>query len=653
MGRLDEAAAFCSSKEEKMKYFRHRKSNIRRASVGIAAGIVLVGAVLSLLMYGMIQNSFFQAATSHEMELMRIMQGLGSELMDARLRDLKENARETARQYGKKLANSDGAETEEILSDIGLQEHRLNYCYRTKNASYAGRQFSGDYAAGLDISRVWKGETVLFDPDFDAEGNYILVVAAPVWEDDSHSVVKGVLLEQLDGYCISQWLAKLFLDLDVGTAYLVNSQDRNIATVWEENYDWITSRYNAAEIAVRTGDTESISIARLEQRALSGERGTGSYTWEGGTSYVAYGPLTEADWAIFVGFYGDKFSSYTRYIASISSRAAGLMLTAFSLFLGGIIAFVMHNLHRERQYSEALMQQKDEIEQQAMQIAVSEERFRIAMQRIRDIILEYQLETDEIICFYSGREIKSGRLGSDRMRSRMIEKYGMTPDSVKKFEEVMKAMRTGIISAECTIEGVWQGERKYYNMSVSAIPGSFGKPERAVGILRDVTGEHEAELDSLTRLLNKNAMTDYVKKAMAASQPGETGSFVMLDVDCFKLVNDRYGHPVGDQVLYMVASLLQEIFPTPYLTGRFGGDEFSVYGSPDEKEGELKRRLELLLTRVKKLRVAGCDDLRISLSIGAVLFQGGTDFADVYEKADALLYEVKKSGRDGFRIKDC
>lgn len=130
---------------------------------------------------------------------------------------------------------------------------------------------------------------LLFSPDFDEEGNYILVVAVPVWKDQE---VAGILLEQLDGYCISDWIGDLFLSLDLGTAYIIDGSGRNIATAREENFDWITTRYNSQELVKESDDESTRSVARLEKQALEGKTGIDTYVWEGSTNYVAYGPLT-------------------------------------------------------------------------------------------------------------------------------------------------------------------------------------------------------------------------------------------------------------------------------------------------------------------------------------------------------------------------
>ena len=636
-----------STKDKKVNI----KGDTAKFAIIIAAVIIIVGAALSFSLYFVIQKSFFEAGVSHEMELMSIMESLGSSLVDSRLEDLKTDTENAAERFAEKAGAGTENDIKETLSSLAREEE-LNYCYRTREELFAGEQFNGDFAAQLDLTEAWEGKTVLFPPDFDAEGNYILAAAAPVWSDDEKQEIEGILIKQLDGFCISRWIRDVFLALDIGTAYIIDGSGRNIATVREENYDWITERYNSQELAEEDLDESTKTVARLEKYALDGETGVDTYVWEGSTNYVAYGPLTETDWGFFVGFYGDQFRAYSQRITSISSRIAVVILIAFALFLGAIIVVVMRTLNKERKYNALLIQQKAEIEEQALQIASSEERFRIAMQRSRDIILEYQLETGEITCFIENREVKSGRVGDEELRKRIVGECCMDDASFERFNEAMRAISKGLTTAECVLSGDNGAGQKWYTMSMTVIPDSSRKSTRAVGVLRDITGEREAEMDSLTKLLNKAAMTAGIKSAVQKNRPETASAFVILDVDHFKAVNDQYGHPAGDEVLCAIGDSLRKIFPEPYLISRFGGDEFSVFCPYDVDREGLEHRLKELAQQIRTIEFKNGDAMEVTLSIGAVIFHGKADFEAVYKKADEMLYQVKENGRDSQRISD-
>lgn len=621
-------------------------------SFGMMIFAIITGAAVTFFMYSLIQDSFFKATVTHEMELMQIMEALGSQLLDSRLEKLKSELEDTAKQHGADLTAASEKAIEQTLFALASAKSDRDYCYQTEETQYYSSRIGESDVLQLDLSRIWEGNTVIFSPDFNAKGRYVMAIAAPVWENGQKDDVAGVLIEYVDGYCISRWMGELFTSLDFGTAYLINEEGRNIGTAREENYDWITMRYNAQELAKQHGDEATRSIARLEKRAMDGETGVDTYEWEGQLSYVAYGPLTQAHWGFCVGFYGSEFEAYTRKVTAISSRSAGVVLALCLFFFAVVLAIIVQNLRKERRYNQMLKQQKEEIEQQTIYIAVSEERFRIAMQRSNDIILEYQMETGEIYCFYGDKEVKSGLLGDASLRDRLVEGYRMDEDAFERFEEIMRSIRRGLTSAECVISGLAGDEKKWYKMSVTAVTNGSLQPSRAVGILRDITSEYEAELDSLTRLYNKSAMTEHVKAALQNQLQWNESVFIMLDIDHFKIVNDQYGHPVGDKVLCEVAKTLQAIFPKPCLCGRFGGDEFCIYCQQSPKRQELEKYLIALSDKVKKISGFNSEALAVSISAGAVIIHGCAEFEHIYKKADENLYKAKETGRDRFCISE-
>lgn len=162
--------------------------------------------------------------------------------------------------------------------------------------------------------------------------------------------------------------------------------------------------------------------------------------------------------------------------------------------------------------------------------------------------------------------------------------------------------------------------------------------------------ETQASTDPLTGLLNKTA----AQKEIGERVKTASGALLMLDLDSFKLVNDLYGHAAGDKILIAFARLIKEIIRGNDLAGRMGGDEFIAFlqGVDDEKILRDKSLFlnEQLLTATKKL--LGSDmQIPLGTSIGAVFVPDeGKDFAALYKKVDAALYNVKHHGKHGLAI---
>ena len=158
------------------------------------------------------------------------------------------------------------------------------------------------------------------------------------------------------------------------------------------------------------------------------------------------------------------------------------------------------------------------------------------------------------------------------------------------------------------------------------------------------------ETDPMTGLLNKA----FAQKTLAEVCAHESGVLMMVDLDSFKLVNDLYGHAMGDKILIRFGEILRSVIRTSDVAGRIGGDEFIVFcrdAHDEELIAQKSRQInEMLLASAKELMG---EDMGIPLgaSIGAVgVPDEGSDFQTLSEKADKALYQVKQNGKHGYAI---
>ena len=162
--------------------------------------------------------------------------------------------------------------------------------------------------------------------------------------------------------------------------------------------------------------------------------------------------------------------------------------------------------------------------------------------------------------------------------------------------------------------------------------------------------------DSLTRLPNRRAFEDAGARAWeVARRNGKSLSLLIVDADHFKRFNDRYGHPVGDEVLQGLArSLSASVHRPDDLVCRVGGEEFAILLPETDQAGAL-RIAEKVHAEVSALMVssAGIGAGAVTVSIGlAVAAQAATEvatLADLYRLADEALYEAKAGGRNQTR----
>lgn len=159
----------------------------------------------------------------------------------------------------------------------------------------------------------------------------------------------------------------------------------------------------------------------------------------------------------------------------------------------------------------------------------------------------------------------------------------------------------------------------------------------------------KADHDVLTGLFNRGGFEVLFEKAVQYADG--RGAFLIMDVDCFKNINDTYGHETGDLALQHVAGVLKESFRSGDLVGRYGGDEFITW-----MPGISQDHAEYVSNRIRSLNqklaapVEGIPAL--SISAGVFIANKQTEFSEIFRKADKALYFVKENGRQGCCIYD-
>ncbi len=151
----------------------------------------------------------------------------------------------------------------------------------------------------------------------------------------------------------------------------------------------------------------------------------------------------------------------------------------------------------------------------------------------------------------------------------------------------------------------------------------------------------KASHDELTKVYNR-AGYDLIGKSI---DPKST-AYLLIDVDKFKNVNDRYGHETGDKVLCRLAEVLRQSFRSDDYIFRIGGDEFvvmMVHVTPELKE-LIQNKIENINRGLKEEKN---DIPGITVSVGVALCQDAPDYQELYRRADVALYRVKENGRNG------
>ena len=192
----------------------------------------------------------------------------------------------------------------------------------------------------------------------------------------------------------------------------------------------------------------------------------------------------------------------------------------------------------------------------------------------------------------------------------------------------------------------WLNDASLAGGAFEALVLSLGLADRALSLRQDrdvvqVLADH----DPLTHALNRRSWNERASAALASS-PARPIALLFLDLDHFKLLNDRHGHNTGDRALVAVASTLGAELRPGDLLGRYGGEEFVALldGIDSQEAMQVATRL---CRRVHRLEIPVRDEEQLlSVSIGVAMRQRGDVLEALIERADQAMYRAKLHGRN-------
>ena len=165
--------------------------------------------------------------------------------------------------------------------------------------------------------------------------------------------------------------------------------------------------------------------------------------------------------------------------------------------------------------------------------------------------------------------------------------------------------------------------------------------------------QHLAAHDSLTGLVNRRYFEEKASyEILRVKRYGGESCLFLLDIDNFKKINDKYGHPIGDKVLQSLASILKTQLREIDIASRIGGEEFAIILiNTDAKAGKFVAE-KLRSSIEKKIFILDDEEINITVSIGITSIDRGINsYEEAYENADKALYIAKAKGKNKLAIK--
>ncbi len=380
-----------------------------------------------------------------------------------------------------------------------------------------------------------------------------------------------------------------------------------------------------------------------------------------GVDRESFSPTLEAFFSLV--HQDDRKMVLEQYQASLSNRKPYRMEHRI-VRPDGMIRHVLEHGENDFDHSGQVMKSKgtvlDITDRKIMEerLANEEKKFRAMAEASYDAFI--MVDAKGIVLFWSPAAERMFGWTADEIMGRDMHKL-ITPE--RYHEDAARGMahfaKTGtgpVLESVMEFEAIRKdGSLFPAERSVSAF--QIGDEFFAVGILRDITERKKVEKelerlatkDGLTGLSNRRHFVTLAEREMERSKRyGRSLSLIMFDADRFKLVNDTYGHDVGDDVLREIASTVVSELREVDIVGRLGGEEFGVVlPETDLPAAKLvaERLRQSIENRSVGLKQGG--DVKFTVSLGVAVYNDVVaSFADLLKLADTALYKAKHSGRN-------
>ena len=283
----------------------------------------------------------------------------------------------------------------------------------------------------------------------------------------------------------------------------------------------------------------------------------------------------------------------------------------------------------------------------------------------REIVVVEAEETNQI-----QTALKKGRIDLVFLDLQMPGKSGMEwLDEITEKQLAPVVILTGFGSEEIAVESLEKGAIGYLskaNLSLekvgSAINDALYKWEKHL-LLRGDLDELDRIIshDPLTGLLNRRTLDKKIEEEINRARRYEEGFVtIMIDIDHFKRINDRYGHLVGDEVLEKIGALLQGKLRETDFAGRYGGEEFLIIIPKADLSTGLtvasRIRKSIMIMKMKNkmqsFKLYHGEAFNVTVSQGITTYSSGDDRRSIIERADKALFIAKSAGRNCIRVDD-
>ena len=323
----------------------------------------------------------------------------------------------------------------------------------------------------------------------------------------------------------------------------------------------------------------------------------------------------------------------------LNEHIAGFSMVLLMLIAGIVGAIFLYYRHRLE------VQRAIELEYQ---------RYKMLSMITGEMTFEYEFEKDTMKISKEA----VGKIASEEMIEHFKEASAkQEPNEHMVLTVLDEYLRNAKDRHEEVLIRMMDGNERWYQLVIKIIYdiGNYGhRPVYAIGKILDIQQQinekeqlyKDSMTDSLTGIYNRAGGLKEINRAL--SKRG--GAIIMADLDKFKLINDEFGHFAGDHVLIETAAILKQIFHDGIVT-RLGGDEFLLYIENATKE-KIEALCKSALKALKEKAYVDTQNVNVTMSMGIVFVHENSSLEKAMRKADELLYEAKRGGRNSYHINE-
>lgn len=289
--------------------------------------------------------------------------------------------------------------------------------------------------------------------------------------------------------------------------------------------------------------------------------------------------------------------------------------------------------------------------QMKKQTELENTRYRYLSDILGEITFTYEYDRDLLIVSQEGVRIFQA--------DEQIENYSSYPSKIRVKDR--RFTLSGLLSQKQDMDVEMEMQPpaiespEWYRVIIKVVRDG-AKAVSAIGRIQNINEERtereqlvqRSQLDGLTNILNSATMKKEIAKRLEQCRTPQ--ALIIIDLDDFKEINDKYGHYTGDQVLVQTAEALKEVFREKAVVGRLGGDEFVVCIEYCGREHTEEKCHELFRSLESRRESSGYPIPTVS--IGVAKSRENDGFTLLYQRADIILYEVKNTGKNDFRIEE-